>query len=74
MEAREAQRVQAWLDDFVGAVNAYLDTLTEMIEKSALAPAFRPSVIQAASNCPSLFPRAIVSKKPAMDCSPLRVL
>ena len=33
MEAREAQRVQAWLDDFVGAVNAYLDTLTEMIEK-----------------------------------------
>ena len=33
MEARDEQRVQAWLDDFVNAVNAYLDTLTEIIEK-----------------------------------------
>ena len=33
MDARAEQRAQAWLDDFVSAVNAYLDTLTEIIEK-----------------------------------------
>ena len=33
MDARDVQRLQAWLDDFVSAVNAYLDTLSEIIEK-----------------------------------------
>ena len=33
MSAREEQRKQQWLDDFVNAVNAYLDTLKETIEK-----------------------------------------
>ena len=33
MEAREEQRRQEWLDDFMTAVNAYLDTLSETIEK-----------------------------------------
>jgi len=33
MEAREEQRRQEWLDDFMTAVNAYLDTLAETIER-----------------------------------------
>ena len=33
MEAREEQRRQEWLDDFMTAVNAYLDTLSETIER-----------------------------------------
>lgn len=33
MSAREEQRIQIWLDDFVDAVNAYLNTLTETIER-----------------------------------------
>ena len=33
MNARDEQRKQQWLDDFVNAVNAYLDILTETIEK-----------------------------------------
>lgn len=33
MEARDQQRNQEWLDGFVKAVNAYLDALTETIEK-----------------------------------------
>ena len=32
MQAREEQRKQMWLDDFVEAVNAYLDSLTDLIE------------------------------------------
>ena len=33
MEAMEEQRRQEWLDDFMTAVNAYLDTLSETIER-----------------------------------------
>lgn len=32
MDARAEERLQDWLDDFVSAVNAYLDALTECIE------------------------------------------
>lgn len=33
LQAREEMRRQEWLDDFVRAVNAYLDALTESIER-----------------------------------------
>lgn len=33
LQAREEMRRQEWLDDFVKAVNAYLDALTESIER-----------------------------------------
>ena len=33
MEAMDKKRRQEWLDSFVSAVNAYLDTLTEIIER-----------------------------------------